>query len=465
MIKSLAIFGTGSAGWITALYIRNRLPDVALTILNPKKHQKIGVGESTQPQLVGFIKEMGFDLNEFMQATDASLKHGIYYPEWLRKGSEYWHPFSNISTGKLFTDAHYYQQLIQERVGQTHQTYYRDVHPSYDYCVKQGLSTREMPFALHIDADLMCDYFRSKLEQDPMVTIVDFDTYAVKPNAGKIGHVVVDGNNITADLWIDCSGFSRVLISQVSDCATDGYQGRVNRALFGRVQYEEGVEQLPYTRAHAHSAGWCWTTPLASKVGTGWLWHSDYQTEQQARQQFGEYWQGRVDSTAARMIEFSSESLLEPWSKNVVAIGLSSGFVEPLEATGIAWFQTAGDLLTKCLQHRHWDHTVRNSYNSVMRVYIEDIQDFIDAHYMFTQRDEPYWTAQAHQTVSQRLHSRIENYSMFLPNKTNRSPTALAWAFNDVSWIDILTGYEFEYAPLNLPDYSGWRSGRVFSNS
>lgn len=447
-VKSICIFGTGSAGWLTAYSLASQLGDVRITILNSKNHTNIGVGESTQQNFVDLFGNA--DLQNLMDNTDATLKHGIYYRNWNEKNTEYWHPFSNLSSTNYHTSAHYYQQMINyDPKGFKHEDYYKRVHSSYAHCVTNKTSSLEMPFALHIDANLLAKYVESMLQN--FIEIINFDQYDVKIVDGKISSIVCDGRSIEADLFVDCSGFNRVLISKISECKDDNYEAAVDSAIFGRVYYDENKTDLfPYTRAEAHDNGWCWTTPLKSKIGTGYIYNSNFCSEDEAKANFSKYWNGRIKEDTMRKLNFSSKALLQPWESNVVAIGLSSGFIEPLEATGISWMVVGANALGECLRNRFYDQTYVNYYNSRMRCYIEDIQDFIDTHYVLSNRkDTEFWRYQTSRTPSNRLQKRLQLYKEQMPNKSNRN-VYVPWAFNDVSWIDILNGYEFKYDPISV---------------
>lgn len=449
-VKKICIFGTGSSGWITAFTLMTELPDVEITILNSKNHSNIGVGESTQTNFVNMFTKNNIDLFQLMQNTDATLKHGIYYRHWNEKDTEYWHPFSNMSSSGYYTPAHYYQQMINfDSMNFKHENYYKRVHSSYAHCVTNKTSSLEMPFALHVDANFLATYIQSIIQS--FVKIIDFDQSEIKVSDGKITSIVCDGTPIEADLYVDCSGFNKLLISKVSDCKNDNYEGAVDSAIFGRVYYDENKTDLyPYTRADAHENGWCWTIPLQSRIGTGYVYNSNFCSEDEAKNNFAKYWNGRIKQEDMKKLSFSSKCLINPWQSNVVAVGLSSGFVEPLEATGIAWMIHSASTLSYVLRHRYYDDSCINLYNCNIRSYIEDIQDFIDTHYHLSKRtDSEFWKYQTSRRPSNRLQNRLELYREHMPNKSNRR-IEVPWAFNDVSWIDILNGYEFKYSPISV---------------
>lgn len=449
-LQKICIFGTGSAGWLTALHLRTLLPEVQLILLNSKKVGNIGVGESTQPELIRMIREANIDLDLFIREVDATQKHGIFYRNWNNIGDHYWHPFTSLSAQGFITDAHQYQFMSTvDPVNFSKKDYYKKVHESYEICVEKNQTSDKLNYALHIDADKLALFLRRTVTEN--VTVIDFDVCNVNHNSKSVQSIEVDGVPIEADLFVDCSGFNRYVIGKISDCEDDGYEGNVNAALFGRIPYDDYVKSIPYTRADAWRNGWVWTIPLQSRVGSGCVYNKNFCSEEEAKEFFVDYWKGSLKKENIRSIPyFSSKSLIEPWKGNVVAIGLSSGFIEPLEATGLAWTNNASGILGVCLRNRYFDQHTRNKYNSLVRSYIEDIQDFIDVHYMLSsRRDSEFWKYQTNRPRSQRLMARLDNYRKYMPNKSNRN-TSVTWCFNDISWIDILNGYEFEYELENV---------------
>jgi tryptophan halogenase len=449
-LKHICIFGTGSAGWTTALSLRNYLYDVKITVINPTKHPNIGVGESTQPNLVDLLNSSGINLEDFMNGVDGTPKHGIHYKGWNHNQKDYWHPFTTINSAGFYSRAHYYLQMNKVSPEKFPLVdYYKRVHPSYTLCVENNMGSTEMPYALHIDADKYARYIRKYLGNS--VTVYDVDDIEINVENNQVKNIVCDGFPIEADLYIDCSGFKRLLIGKLEGLIEDDYEGNVNTALFYRIPYDNDIKPFPYTRAEAWENGWVWSIPLTSRMGSGCTYNDKFCTEEEAKEFFNQYWGGKLDKDKIRKISFSSKSLKNPWISNVVSIGLSSGFVEPLEATGIAWFVTCSNILGKILKNRYYNEDVANTYNHLIRMYVEDVQDFVDVHYMLSnRRDSEFWKYQTSRSRDERLLARLKQYKEQMPNRNNRN-TTYPWAFNEISWLDILTGYNFEYDKIDIP--------------
>ena len=438
-LNSICIFGGGSAGWLTALALRTYLPEIEITIAISKKHNNVGVGESTQPDLLDLLNEAGININDFISKVDCTKKQGIYYANWNTVGTNFWHPFTSSSSTGTYTRAHHYH-VMHNRSPDNYplNEYYKRVHPAYD------------EYALHVDADKMAQYLRTFLQNS--VRVIEFDEYELKASADSIESIIIDGDTISSDLYVDCTGFSRILTNAIGNIETDGYEGNVNAALFARIPYgHPKTKRIPYTKADAWSNGWCWTIPLSTRVGSGCVYNSNFCSEEEAKAHFINYWDGAIDETSIKSVKFPSDSLITPWKSNVVAIGLSAGFVEPLEATGISWFVLSSQMLGITLRNRFYDNNVAMTYNGNMRCYIEDVQDFIDVHYMLSSRDDTeFWKYQTSRDRHLRVTTRLELYKKHMPNKKNRR-NSIPWAFNDVSWIDILTGYNFKFDDQDIP--------------
>jgi tryptophan halogenase len=378
------------------------------------------------------------------------MKCGIFYRDWNVVGDHYWHPFTNMTEDGSYTAAHHYQQLILEDPARyTHEGYYAATHTSYETCVKRLRVAPEAANAVHIDAAKAAQFLEKTLRT---VELIESDSIDALTEQGRISGIRLDaGKTVTADLYVDCTGFSRALHGKVAPSPVIArYEANVNRAVAGNVPYVGiAADVHPYTRCHAHEHGWTWSIPLQTRIGSGYVYHGDFCSPEQAERNFRAYWgEERMRDVQVRHISFANEILREPWVENVVAIGLSAGFIEPLEATGINWTISCADLLSRFVCARYIDEDMRIKYNALMTGYIRDVQDFIDVHYKLSaRRDSDFWRYQTSRAYPERLEHRLAMYEAEMPNATNRVKS-FAWAFNEVSWIDILNGYGFKYRRL-----------------
>ena len=454
-VDSVTIMGGGSAGWITALSLSVQCPQLAITLIQPKNFSTIGVGESTQPDLIELVQKAGIPVGEFIVACDGTPKCGIYYEDWYEVGTHFWHPFSDMASSDVnYTLAHHYQQLMLKNPEKyTHEDYYDAVHPSYDVCVRHKKVDSKSAIAIHVDADKMQKFLRERLDN---VTVYEPDTIEiVSEDNQEIRFIDCDGVKVGGDIFVDCTGFNRVLmqhLNNVDEKAKEYYHENVESAIFARIPYvDKPNEMIPYTKAHAQKHGWIWTIPLFSRIGSGYVYTKNSCTAEEAEKAFREYWGvDRMKDVELKHVEFKSDSLKCPWKNNVVAIGLSSGFVEPLEATGINWIVTAANSLSALLARKYYDQHTINFYNSGMSSYVSDVQDFIDVHYKLSKRkDSVLWEYHTTRFHNPRLARKLDIYNKEMPARWNR-PRHVPWAFNEVSWIDILNGYKFKFEPQEI---------------
>jgi len=448
-MRSAIIVGAGSAGWLTALVLSTYCPFLGIRLIRPRAGSPIGVGESTQADFPNLLMTSHLDVSAFYKACDATVKCGIFYEDWNAVGEHYWHPFSNMAQTAFYTAAHHYQQMILEDAERfNHARYYAAVHSSYETCVGRKQVAPEAAMALHVDAKKITEYLERRL---PNVEVLDADNVDVRSKDGRISGIGLDGGEIvSADLYVDCTGFSRALLGRIADPQVMPYEACVNRVVAVQLPYvDPAVEITPYTRAHAHEHGWTWSIPLQSRIGSGYVYHGDFCSPDQAERSLREYWGvERMRDIEVRHISFDSVALRNPWVANVVAIGLSAGFVEPLEASGLNWIITSAQSLARSLATRYFDADTSVRYNADMLGYIHDVHDFIDAHYKLSaRRDSDFWRYQTSRAYPERFEARLAVYAEEMPNHRNRVKSS-AWAFNEISWLDILNGYRFEYAKL-----------------
>ena len=448
--RSIIIVGAGSAGWLSALVLDTYCPFLKIRLVRPRAGTPIGVGESTQGDLLRTLKAAGIDPRAFYKACDATMKCGIFYEDWNAVDSHYWHPFSGMASTGLYTAAHHYQQMILRNPERySHADYYASVHPSYDICVKSKQVAPESAIAFHVDAFKITAFLERALSR---VEVLEADNVDVKSADGRVSEIVLDGRSVSADLYIDCTGFSRAVFKHVATPEIMPYEGNVNRAVAAQVPYLDPTKEVtPYTKAHAHEHGWTWSIPLQTRMGTGYVYHADFCSPDEAERNFRSYWgEKRMRDIEVAHIDFDKPTLRNPWAKNVVAIGLSAGFIEPLEATGLTWTITSAYVLCQSISPRYYDDETSTRYNALMRGFIYDVMDFVDAHYKLSaRRDTDFWRYQTSRSYPDRLEFRLDLYEREMPTTANRV-RAFILAFNEVSWLDILNGYHFRYEKQSI---------------
>ncbi len=377
-VRSVLIVGAGSAGWLSALVLSTYCPFLKIRLVRPRGGSPIGVGESTQGDLLRTLRLANIDVDAFYRACHATMKCGIYYEDWNGVGTHYWHPFTDLAATGHYTAAHHYQQMIlRDPDHYSHDGYYAAVHPSYEICVRNRQVAPDSAIALHVDALRLTEFLERALPAVEVIEVDRVEDVEIRTADGRVAEVVLAGQSHTADLYIDCTGFARALHSRVAAPAFEAYEANVNRAVAAQVPYIEPEQEVtPYTKAHAHAHGWTWSIPLQERMGTGYVYHADFCSPDEAETSFRRYWgEERMRDVPVAHIDFDRPTLRNPWESNVVSIGLAAGFVEPLEATGLTWTIMSAYVLCQSITPKYFDTDTSTRYNALMTGFIHDITD------------------------------------------------------------------------------------------
>ena len=462
-ISSILIVGGGTSGWMAAAYLSKLLFDVRITLVESRRIPVIGVGEATVPLINNFMRRIGFpEPRMWMNDCDATFKTAILFENWAEQGDRYCHPFDYLD----YVDARHHVGHCWLHWRQNGQEEFRPKQSFYDsfFCSSVlNLGRHLMPasseFAYHFDAHLFADLLRRTSEN--VQHLID-DVVEVKlTETGDVECLETAAHGgISADLYLDCTGFQRRLISAIDPNLHVQANSRslfTDRAVVLRFPYqsEEDCERqmFPYVRASARSAGWIWTIPLYSKISTGYVYSSCFLSEEQAELELRRYWgEERTRPAGTLKLKFQTGCLERLWLKNCVAIGLAGGFVEPLESTGLAITQTGVEFLGSMLDARYYDDGIIARYNMHLHKFYTDIINFIIVHYGLTQReDTAFWRAVKHETwFPDELRARLDTFRRYLPTFSTRG-TSEAWMFGDFSWFSILLGMNFAFDSQHPP--------------
>ncbi|HLT90844.1 MAG TPA: tryptophan halogenase family protein [Woeseiaceae bacterium] len=444
-IRSILVVGGGSAGWMTAAALARVLgPAYArITLVESEQIGTVGVGEATIPQIGIFNRLLGIDEDEFVRRTKGSFKLGIEFVNWGRQGHRYFHPFGTFGLNMEGVSFHAYWQRLR-LAGQA--------APLADYSLMATAAKRNkfmrpfdagnsplsyIAYAFHFDAGLYARFLRELAEARGVVRR-EGRIVAVhqRPDDGFIESVQLeDGERLSADLFIDCSGFRGLLIEQTLKAGFVDWSQWLpcDRAL--AVPCESVPELTPYTRSTALTAGWQWRIPLQHRTGNGHVYCSEYLSDDEAASML----LSNLDAPARaepRLIRFKTGTRRRLWVKNCVAIGLSSGFLEPLESTSLWMVQNGISRLLSNFPDRSFSPVIIDRYNRVLAEETEHIRDFIILHYKATEReDTPFWRYCRHMSIPERLEEKMRVYAH--NGRTFREHEEL---FNDTSWFAVLTG-------------------------
>ncbi|KQS54390.1 tryptophan halogenase [Brevundimonas sp. Leaf363] len=443
-LRKVCVVGGGTAGWVAAAlmaeHFKGKLFEIEL--VESDDIGTIGVGESTVPPFLQLLAKLGVNEQEFIRETQASFKLGIEFKDWLEKGQSYFHPFGTIGLPIDLSD--FYQVWLKAKLA-GYDRPLQDFAPA-SVMAREGKFT--LPFkaqrtplagasyALHVDAKRVAQFLR-RFAEARGVTRTEGMVSEVQTRAdGFVEQLVLkDGRTVEADFFIDCSGFRALLIGKTLDV---GYEDWSHWLLCDRaiaVQTENVGPPPPYTLAHAQDYGWRWRIPLQHRAGNGYVFSSQYLSDDEA--------------TATLMAQVEGKPVVDPmvvpfrtgvrdriWDKNVLALGLAGGFIEPLESTAIHLIYRGMDFFFRFLPDRDCAPELATEYNRRMRADYEEIRDFIILHYCVTRRtDTPFWDACRTMTVSESLQRKID---LFRINGTVAE--GLDELFRDPNWQSVLDG-------------------------
>ncbi|KCZ93353.1 tryptophan halogenase [Hyphomonas johnsonii MHS-2] len=442
VVKKVVIAGGGTAGWIVAAALSRQLgPLIDITLVESDDIGTVGVGESTIPTHRTFHHLLGIDEREFMRATQATFKLGISFEGWGEIGDHYFHSFGMVGKSTWMADFHHIWLQAREMglAGELG-----------DYCLelkaaqagKFATSEKsQINFAYHLDAGVYAGFLRKLAEAYGTKRIEGLiETVEQDGETGNITTLVLrSGERIDGDLFIDCTGFRAMLIGKTLNTGFEDWTQWLptDRAL--AVQTESTGPALPYTRAIAHDAGWRWRIPLQHRVGNGLVYCGENLSDDEARARL----LAELDSeplTEPRLIRYRTGRRDNIWVKNCVSIGLSSGFVEPLESTSIHLIQIHAMRLVQMFPFHGISEALSRRYNHLARIELEQIRDFIVLHYKLTERtDSVFWRDRAAMPIPDSLRNRIELF-----RDTGLIHQEKSELFQVDSWLQVMMGQRLQ---------------------
>lgn len=444
-IQRIVIVGGGTAGWMTAAACAKTLGrHFAIRLIESDEIGTVGVGEATIPMIQRFNAVLELDENEFMRETQATFKLGIEFVNWGGLGQAYMHGFGRIGqdSGVLGFDK-YWQQLA--RSGRAAPLGEYTISVSAAYAGKFMRPRPDLPkspladitYAFQFDASLYARYLRKYAERHGVVRtegrVLDV---ALRAADGFLESVLLEsGERVSGDLFIDCSGFRGLLIEQSLHAGYDDWSHWLpcDRALAVPSVRDEAPR--PYTQATALSSGWQWRIPLQHRTGNGHVYCSRFISDDEASAVLLRSLQGGALADP-RPLRFTTGMRKKIWSRNVVAIGLAGGFMEPLESTSIHLIQSAIARLLEFFPDAEFDARDTDEFNRLLRLEYEGIRDFLILHYKQTARDDsPFWRHCAAMDIPESLHRKIELYRS--RGRIVREGTEL---FTEPSWLQVMNG-------------------------
>jgi tryptophan halogenase len=444
-IQSIVIVGGGTSGWIAAASLAKYLGDtVQITLVESDAIGTVGVGEATIPQIRKLNGMLGLDEAEFVRATKGSFKLGIEFNDWGRLGETYLHTFGDPGLDLAGLKFHHYWLRAKLEGGSDASLWDYSLHHRAAYAHKfapvQRVGNTQMgglSYAYHFDAGLYSQHLRKLAESLGVIRregrVVDVRLDA---ESGFITSVELDSHDtIPGDLFIDCSGFRGLLIG---DALGVGYQDwseylPCNGAV--AVACESTSPLLPYTKSTAREAGWQWRIPLQHRTGNGHVFCDGFTTREAATQRLLESLDGDVIA-APKQLSFTTGRRQAFWSKNCVSLGLSSGFLEPLESTSIHFVQSHVSRLLEFFPDKNCRPATRSEYNRVVGKEFELVRDFLVLHYKQTRRDDTeFWRHCRDMAIPDSLTHKMELFA-----ETGHIYREIDDIFRESSWVQVMVG-------------------------
>ncbi|VXC97651.1 tryptophan halogenase family protein [Sphingomonas sp. AX6] len=437
-IKRIVVAGGGTGGWMAAAAIARTMGRAAqVTLVESESIGTVGVGESTIPPLVTYNRLLGINEAEFMRATNATFKLGILFDGWKNGSDRYFHSFGLTGRDHWAAGFQHYWLYGRER---GHEASYDD------YCLElvaamdgkfAHLPDNGMNYAYQLDSTLYAKFLRTMAEGDGAVRIEGkIAQVELDGESGDVAALVLDrGDRIEGDLFLDCTGFRALLIDQALHAGFDDWTHWLPCDSAIALQTENVGPPVPYTRAMAHDAGWQWRIPLQHRIGNGLVWCSRYLDRDAALDRLLGNVEGKV-LTEPNHLRFTSGVRRRQWYRNCIAIGLSGGFMEPLESTSIHLIQRAVLRLIRMMPLGPVNPSDVAEFNEQQMQDMLQIRDFLILHYKATERrDSPFWRQCASMSVPDTLAQKMELF-----RETGRVFRRNEELFAENSWVQVMMG-------------------------
>jgi tryptophan halogenase len=455
-INSICIVGGGTAGWMAASLLSSALQGsgIKITLVESPDIATIGVGESTVPTMMEFLRICQINLKEFVMATSASFKLGIRFDNWSQPGEQFFHPFGAV--GKSINGFEFYQTWLKTNAD-GHASRWLDHSPSAIMAENHRFMLRPPPqqnwtlnnyaYALHLDAVLAARYLRDFSVKRGVERIeATVNKVSIDERQFIRSLVLNSGATITSDFFIDCSGFKGILISEALKIGYEDWTHYLpcNRAVAVQTENVSGLH--PYTIATARDAGWTWKIPLQHRTGNGYVYASQYCSDDKAMDTLLNTVEGKL-LNEPRVIPFTTGRRQKIWHNNCLALGLASGFLEPLESTAIHLVYKTLSRFISYFPDKDFDAHIEQAFNQKINMDYQEIRDFIILHYCTSQRqDTEFWRWCQTMPVPDSLSEKIAAFKA--RGRIDHYPDQF---FSGDSWYSILEGMNVrpkKYHPL-----------------
>ena len=443
-IQNIVIVGGGTAGWMAAAAFSKLLGHCSVRLVESEEIGTVGVGEATVPHLKLFNQVLEIDEAQFVRETFGTFKLGIQFLDWARIGDCYVHGFGQIGHEYGLLPFHQYW-LKANALGRAAEIGEYSLNTAAAARGKFMVSAQDVPrtspladiaYAYHFDAGLYAQFLRRYAEARGTRRTEGKVVHVAQRDDGFVEEIVLaSGERIAGDLFIDCSGFRGLLIEQTLHAGYEDWSHWLPCDRAVAVPCENVGPPTPYVRATAREAGWTWRIPLQHRTGNGYVYSSKYISDDEAASNLLRWIDGAARAEP-RVLRFTGGRRRKAWINNVVALGLASGFLEPLESTSIYLIQSGVARLVNLFPDRGFSRTLIDRYNAQTDFEIERIRDFLILHYCATERDDtPFWNYCRTMDIPQPLHDVIELF-----RDSGRFFRQAEELFALTSWVEVMIG-------------------------
>lgn len=390
-LRNVVIVGGGSAGWMAAAALLKE-SHVNITLIDKEVPTPLGVGEATLLSFEKFMRDnCGFDPNEFLAELDAGLKAAILFKDWGYKNNEIWIPFYFLNY-PFIPDEDPPVSMIDAWSNAQHIDF-KKLEVLYQCSMLNIIDRTQLGagYAVHIDCIKLIEYIKNKISNN--INFINSEVKQIKNHRnGNISSLILEnGDKIEGDLFLDCTGF-KSLLKDERDRVDLRKRLYVDTAVAGPIEYEDKESEFkPYTTTTAVDHGWIWNTPLQSRIGTGLVFNRNITSVDEAKEYFCNFWNNRTTPDKLRVIDWTPYYDRNQWHRNVVSIGLSSGFIEPLESTGLGLIIESIKTLSTLLNDGFCNQYDIDYFNNRMIFAYEQCIDYVNSHYSKSDIESPFW--------------------------------------------------------------------------
>ncbi|MEY4270275.1 MAG: hypothetical protein RLZZ58_1491 [Pseudomonadota bacterium] len=442
---TIVIVGGGTAGWMTAAALVRFAPaGYQVILIESDDIGTVGVGEATIPQIHLFNAALDLDEAEFLRETKGSFKLGIAFDGWLRPGHSYMHAFGSIGrSAGLLPFQHYWARGHSMGLAKPLLHYSVNELAARTMRMQRGrgaATSPEMPYAYHFDAGLYAAYLRRYAEARGVVRHEGKVGSVERGETGDIAAVVMaDGRRIGGDFFLDCSGFRGLLIEQALETGYENWSQWLPCDRAVAVPCAASGDFTPYTRSTARAGGWQWRIPLQHRIGNGYVYCSDHVSDDEAVVTLLANLDGEpLDEP--RPLRFVTGKRRRVWNRNCLAVGLASGFMEPLESTSIHLIQSTISRFLAVLPRGPSDPSIVAEFNRQTDFEVSRIRDFLILHYKANERiGEPFWDRCRSMDVPDTLAAKIDQFraAAYIYREHDE-------LFTEVAWLQVMAGQGIE---------------------